>query len=366
MRRPGRAQLFATIAASVALVTACGGSGDANQESGLEEVLAAVEGLEGKERLARLSDLADREGNTLNLYTSMTPGDEDEIAAAFEDAYGIEVSVYRASTETVARRLIEEHEASFEGADVVETNSVQLAHLADEGILAPYQPQGRGRLVPGSSHGTWTGDRFNIFVASWNTDRVSSAERPRSWADLANPRWRGKLGLEAGDFDWYQALHTHWRSEGRSQAEIDRLSQAMARNAIVVKGHSLLAQLLASGEIEVAGANYRHIVQRFIDDGAPIAWEPPVQPVFTRAEGVGLVRGSQHPAAAMLFAEWILTDGQRVIHELGRDTARSDLLATKGVRSVEVDLAELIDNRDLWADRYERLLRLGRAGPSDE
>jgi iron(III) transport system substrate-binding protein len=85
--------------------------------------------------------------------------------------------------------------------------------------------------------------------------------------------------------------------------------------------------------------------------------------VFTRAEGVGLVRGSEHPAAAVLFAEWILADGQNVIAELGRDTR--DGVALKGARAVEVDVREITENRELWSDRYERLLRLGRAGPSD-
>lgn len=351
---------------STALLAGCGGSSDSSSETGFEEVLEAIEGLRGEARVARLQKLAEDEGQTLVLYTSMTPGDPDEVASAFEEAYGIEVSVYRASTETIARRLTEEHEASFHGADVVDTNAIEITYLSNQGILAPYRPQARARLVEGSSHPTWTGDRFNVFVLSWNTERVTAAERPRSWSDLADPRWRGKLGLEAGDSDWYQALHAHWRAEGHSQTEIDRLSEAMARNAVVVKGHSLLAQLLAAGEIDVAGANYRHIVDGIIDDGAPIAWKPAVEPVFTRAEGVALIRGSQHPAAAILFVEWILTDGQRVIAELGRDTARSDLLPTEGVDSVQIDVNELIENRDLWVDRYERLLRLGRAGPSDE
>lgn len=361
--RPTR--LLATTLALAALLAGCGGSSESSDETGFEDVIEAVQGLQGQARAARLEELAEGEGRTLDLYTSMTPGDEDEIASAFEDAHGIEVSTYRASTETIARRLIEEHEASFHGADVVDTNAVELTYLSNQGVLASFRPQARARLVEGSSHGTWTGDRFNIFVLSWNTKLVTAAERPRSWTDLADPRWRGKLGLEVGDYDWYQGLHTHWQAEGRSQAEIDRLSEAMARNAIVVKGHSLLAQLLASGEIEVAGANYRHIVDRITGEGAPVAWKPAVEPVFTRSEGVALVRGAQHPAAAILFAEWILSDGQRVIAELGRDTARSDLLATDGVRSVEIDVDELIENRDLWGDRYERLLRLGRAGPSD-
>ena len=67
----------------------------------------------------------------------------------------------------------------------------------------------------------------------------------------------------------------------------------------------------------------------------------------------------------MLFAEWILTEGQRVIEELGRDTARADLLTIKGIRRAEIDLAELTEHGDLWRDRYERLLRLGKAGPTD-
>jgi iron(III) transport system substrate-binding protein len=354
---------LAALLASATVLASCGGADtDDGDETGFEAVVAAIDGLEGSARVARLRELAEKEGNTLTLYTSMTPGDEDEVSSAFEDAHDIEVSVYRASTEVIARRLTEEHEASFHGADVVETNSIELTVLNGQGILAPYQPRTRAPLVAGSSHETWTGDRFNVFVASWNTDLVGESERPRSWEDLADPRWRGKLGLEAGDFDWYQGVYTHWQGEGRSQEEIDRLFEAIARNAIVVKGHSLLAQLLASGEIEVAAANYRHIVRRFIEDDAPIAWQPPVEPVFTRAEGVGLVRGSEHPAAAILFAEWILDDGQKVIAELGRDTREG--VALERVRAVEIDVKEITENRELWSDRFERLLRLGRAGPS--
>jgi iron(III) transport system substrate-binding protein len=361
--RFSRLRLAALAVCAATLVASCGGSDDSADESGLAEVAAAVDGLERSARVARLRELAEKEGNSLTLYTSMTPGDEDEISSAFEEAHGIEVSVYRASTEVIARRLAEEHSASFHGADVVETNSIVLTYLTDQGILAPYQPRTRAPLAPESSPETWTGDRFNVFVASWNTDRVSEAERPRSWEDLADPRWRGKLGLEAGDYDWYQGLYTYWQREGKAEAEIDRLFEAIARNAVVVKGHSLLAQLLASGEIDVAAANYRHIVQRFVDDDAPIAWEPPVEPLFTRAEGVGVLDGSRHPAAAILFTEWILEDGQKVIAELGRDTRSS--IELNGARAIEIDVRELAENQDEWADRFERLIRLGRAGPSE-
>jgi iron(III) transport system substrate-binding protein len=349
--------------ACLLLATACGGSDSSDDATGFEEVLASIEGLEGKARIDRLRELAAKEGSALSLYTSMAPGDEDEVSGVFEEEFGIEVSVYRASTEAISRRLAEEHEASFHGADAVDTNAIVLSLLSDQGILVPYEPQARTRLVPGSSHGTWTGSRFNTFVLSWNTERVSAGERPGSWEDLADARWRGKLGLEAGDFDWYQTLRAYWIAGGRSEAEADRLFESIARNAIVVKGHSLLAQLLASGEIDVAGSNYRHVVQGFIDDGAPVAWKPVVEPVIRRAEGVALVRHARHPAAALLYAEWMLSDGQKVIVELGRDAARRDLVATGDAKSVSVDINELAEREREWADRWERLIRLGKAGP---
>ncbi|MDQ3822030.1 MAG: extracellular solute-binding protein [Actinomycetota bacterium] len=362
LRRPARAA--ALLLACASLAVGCGGS-DGADETGFEEVLASVEGLSGQARLDRLRRLAAKEGDTLSLYTSMTPGDEDEVSSAFEDEFGIEVSVYRASTEAIARRLSEEHEASFHGADVVDTNGIVLSLLGDQGILAPYRPQARTRLVSGSSHETWTGSRFNTFVLSWNTERVAPHERPRAWEDLADARWRGKLGLEAGDYDWYQTLRAHWLANGRSAAEADRLFERMARNALVVKGHSLLAQLLATGEIDVAGSNYRHVVQGFVDDGAPLAWKPVVEPVIRRAEGIALVRHARNPAAAMLYVEWMLGPGQEVIVELGRDAARRDLVATGNARSVSVDVDALVGSEDEWADRWDRLMRLGAAGPED-
>jgi iron(III) transport system substrate-binding protein len=352
----------ALVLACVALTAACGGS-ESSEGTGYEEVLASIEGLSGKQRVDRLRDLAAKEGSALTLYTSMTPGDEDEVSAAFEDEFGIEVSVYRASTEAISRRLAEEHEASFHGADAVDTNGIVLSLLSDQGILAPYRPQARTRLVPGSSHGTWTGSRFNTFVLSWNTERVEPGEQPRAWEDLADPRWRGKLGLEAGDYDWYQALRAHWLDNGRSEAEVDRLFESIARNAIVVKGHSLLTQLLASGEVDVAGSNYRHVVQGFIDDGAPITWKPVVEPVIRRDEGVALVRNARHPATAVLYVEWMLGEGQKVIVDLGRDAARRDLIATANARSISIDVRALVEHEREWADRWERLIRLGKAGP---
>ena len=86
-------------------------------------------------------------------------------------------------------------------------------------------------------------------------------------------------------------------------------------------------------------------------------------PRWTTANRSGVVRHADHPAGAILYAEWMLSEGQKVIVELGRDATLRDLLATGDAESVSVDVTELAERERDWADRWERLLRLGKAGP---
>jgi iron(III) transport system substrate-binding protein len=354
--RPGAVAL---VAAAVLAAGGCGGSDSDSGASALDEVVAAVEGLDGKARRDRLRELAAKEGGAVTLYTSLASDDQEELTSAFEDAYDLEVSVYRASDEAVTQRLAEEHDASFHGADVVEMDGTMLTVLKKQSILAPYEPAARAALVPGSSHDGWTADRLNTFVLAWNTDRVDPEERPRTWEDLAEPRWRGKLGLESGDFDWYQGLRAYWLETGRSEEETDRLFEAIARNAVVVTGHSLRIQLLSSGELDVVASAFRNQVQSAAKDGAPIAWQPVVEPVFMRAGGIAVVQGTRHPAAALLFSEWLLDAGQEILTEVGRDPTRRDLTRTKGILQRVIDVVALAEHEQEWAERYSRLLRLG-------
>jgi iron(III) transport system substrate-binding protein len=362
--RPSAALIGALAAAAVLVLSAACGGGDegAEPERSLEDVVAAVEGLSGPERTQKLEELAAAEGGELSLYTSMTSGHDAAIAEAFEDAHGVSVAIYRSSTEGVTQRLLEEHDAGFRGADVVESNGGTMTFLAQREMLAAYDSPSRAGLVDGTLQDGWTESRSNTFVVSWNTDLVAPGERPRSWEDLADPKWRGKLAIEAGDADWYMALRNHWLAEGKSEQEADDLFAAIARNSVVFKGHSLLAQLLAAGEFHVVATNYLHIVKGSIEEGAPVAWEPPVEPVVTRPEGVAVLRSARRPAASLLFVDWLLSDGQEVIEELGRDPARKDLVATGTAEAIEVDTDAFVADEEQWLERFERLLRSSPKG----
>jgi iron(III) transport system substrate-binding protein len=337
---------------------ACGGSDGGDAETGFEDVFAAVEGLEAEPRMTKLAELAKEEGGQLSFYTAMTTADADAVASAFEDAYDVAVAVYRATGEAIALRLLEEHEAEFRGADVVDATGVTMLGLGRDGILVPYDAANRAGLIEGAARDGWTASRATNFVVSWNTKRVPVGERPRSWEDLADPRWRGRLALEAGDHDWFMTLWQYWLDQGKSEQEVERLFKAIADGALVVNGHPLMSQLTVTGEVDVAASAHAHTVDDIRAEGAPIAWRPPVEPIIVALAGVGLVHGAQHPATAALFVEWLLSDeGQKVIADAGRTPTRRDLSAGATVEQLLIDLKRLNEEDAEWAERYETLLR---------
>jgi iron(III) transport system substrate-binding protein len=359
------------VAATVALAgprPAASGT-EATPGPAISRVLAQVKGLKGTKRAAKLYQLAKQEDGKLSLYTSMTNDVVGPVVEKFEAQFdGIDVEVYRAGSETVLQRLLEEKRAGFRGADIVETNGTELAALQVAKALLPYQSPNRTRLQSRSTYKTWTATRFNKFVISWNTNLVAAGQQPKRWEDLAAAKWKGKLALEASDVDWYMSLFTYWtkQQKGRKKtaAQANALFEGMARNSIVITGHTTMASLLGAGQYAVGASNYSYLVKNLQQRGAPVAFAPVVQPVFVRANGVGLVERLRRPATAILFIDWILNSGQPVLRGYNLDPARRDLAdpLLKRVTEVRVDLDKFIRENKQWSDRYERLIALGQKG----
>ncbi|MFP5336758.1 MAG: ABC transporter substrate-binding protein [Actinomycetes bacterium] len=367
MRKPRTFSVAALAAGTALLLTACGGSptstsssddtGGGEQASGpteAEQLYEEITALTGQERRDRLVELAAEEDG-LNLYTSMNADVLDAVVSAFEDEFDIEPSVYRASGETVLQRILQEQDAGFPGNDVVETNGGELGALFTEGALAQCVADEVVQQVPEAGRGEgWTASRFNIFAPSWNTDIVS--DPPATWEDLADPKYDGQLVLEVGDYDWYMALTDHWLEEGKSQEEIDQLFADMVDGGKVVKGHTVMAELMSAGQFGLAASNYTYIVEKVKSAGAPVELEPYVSPLIARPNGGGCMKTAQNPATAMLFMDWLLTEGQEVIAEEGlTPSAQGDALG--GADLVAVDSVKLLEEGEEWSKRYEELLQ---------
>ena len=362
-------RLAAGLLALVLGLAACGGSptasgpapGGGAQASGAAEALyAQVGALSGKQRRDQLVVKAEKE-KELVIYTSMTSEVVDAVVKAFEDAFDVKVSLYRAGSETVLQRVLQEQKANFAGNDVVETNATELFALAKEGRFAEYKGARRDLVPDAGKFKGWTATRFNLFSPSWNTKLIDGVGGPpKKWEDLADPRFDGKLSMEVGDYDWYLTLYGYWQKQGKSEAEIDKLFADMAKGAKIVKGHTVQGELLSAGQFAVVASNYTYLVEKVKKKGAPVAYTPLVEPVIARPNGIGLMKTAAHPAAAMLFYDWLLEEGQQVLADEGLNTSvptTKDPL--EGLDVIPVDVEKLLNESDKWSKKYEAVVQGG-------
>ena len=345
---------------------ACGGSsGSSEAAPTVDETIAAVDGLTGTARKNELVKLAEEQGSQLNLYTSSTTSYMEELTDAFTDAYDIDVSLYKTASEALVQRMVEERNAGFHGSDVTETNTPSMIALDENDILVPYESPEVDKLIEGSLGKSWIGDKANTFIVAWNTDRVPKGQEPRSFVELADPKWKGRIVMEADDSDWYMAMWEHLVGSGRTPDEADRIFEAIARNATFVDGHTLMTELTAAGEFDVSLNSYLHTVEELKDEGAPLAWEPAVEPVVSRADSVAVVKEAEHPAAALLFVDFLLDEGQQVFADAYLTPARKDLSVPPSIQQIVVDVPKYVAEAADWQARYEQLVRMGKEAPEN-
>jgi iron(III) transport system substrate-binding protein len=345
-----------------------GGGGSGQRAEANAKVYERLGALSGPQRRAQLVQEAKKEGQ-LTLYTSLTDDVAGAVVKEFTKQTGVKVNLFRGGSETVLQRVLQESDANKTGNDVVETNFLEMATLVQRGVLAKFQGPALDKVDKTGRFDGWTATRFNIMLPAWNTDLIKAGDEPRSWEDLASPRFKGKLTMELSDNDWYANVTKYWLAHGKTQAQVDQLWQQIVGNAKVVKGHTVMGQLLAAGQTGVDAMNYSYLVQKDIDSGAPVAYRSADgtahTPAFPRPNGVGMMKDAAHPAAAILFYDWMLTDGQRTLVDegLSPSTKVPGDKSLDGITLVPYDVQGLVADEKTWAKKYDALLRgVERAG----
>lgn len=338
-----------------------GGTGAPEVESEFDGVYEQLEGLDADARTAKLIELANEEGG-LSVYTSNT--EMQAFADEFEEMYkeqGLKsrVSIYRAPANTVLARLLEEHQAGYRGADVVEVHSKEMAALTDNGIFTPFKSPVLDNRRDGLDFENWSISRMTAHTVTWNTDQVTGSDIPTSYEDLLKPQWSGKVMMEPRAFDWYVTLWKYFEAQGQSEEQIDTFFEDLAANSRTVEGFPLENEFLVTGEMPLAAGSYAHLAYKAAQDGAPISFEPFVEPVVIVPSGMGLVKSARAPAMAILFMEYYLTDAQDLLASQGRVPPREleegGMLG--GAEFIVTDPAELEgDAGASWQQRYEDLL----------
>jgi len=280
---------------------------------------------------AQSPDAARKEGS-LTLYTSNAAPTIQGLSADFEKRYGVRVNVWRASSAKVLQRLTAEKKANRWDFDAVSVSAQELEALYREGLLQEVNSSLHRDMLEGTvpAHRGWAPQFINVFVQAYNTKAVKKEELPRRWTDLLEPRWKGRLGVEAKAGEWYCSL---LKELGEKQGS-ELLRQIAARNGLSVRhGNSVLANMVVSGEVPLALAVYSHMIDEAKQQGAPVDWLA-LEPMIGRSNGVGVSRKPPHPHAALLFYEYLLRDAQPLMvkmHYLSpvKNLASSSLRGTK-------------------------------------
>jgi iron(III) transport system substrate-binding protein len=323
----------------------------------LNDIYSQLEGLDAEARREKLIELAEEEGGTVDAYGSTNLDDIFPMLDEFESATGLEVNYYRASSSDILERVLQEADAEFPGADVVFTNGPELTVIDREGLLAPLNSPTTEDIDEQGVFDNWAWLYLNTFVGSWNTDRVDSP--PASWEDLL--AHGDGLAVEVGDFDWFATLVKDYfvAEQGMSEEEAVDLFRQAADGAALVDGHTLMAELLAAGEYDVASSTYLHRILQLKKDDAPVEWEGGPEPIIIRPNGIAIHRYADEPASALLFLEFMLTDAQQLLLDIDRQPASAGVSGggmPSGVETMIVDLESLLNEREKWEGLWDEII----------
>ncbi len=161
----------------------------------------------GPDRIEKIVAAAKKEG-TLTIYTTFAEKDQPTLIKPFESKYGVKVVVWRAGTDKVLQRTLTEASAKKYDVDLIHFGSPEMEALSREKILQAVNSPVHRDLQPGSvpTHKEWAATLLSVWVQAYNTQLIRKQDLPRTYKDLLDPKWKGKLGIEAKNQDWFASV----------------------------------------------------------------------------------------------------------------------------------------------------------------
>jgi iron(III) transport system substrate-binding protein len=266
-----------------------------------------------------LIDAAKKEG-TVVFYTSIELQTAEKVGAAFEKAYpGVKVQVERNGAERIFQRLQQERDASIHAADVVEASDMTaLFAWKANGWLAPFVPSDVTRWPADQRDpdGCFATERFTLAPILYNTKMVKPEEAPKSFADLLDPKWDGKI------------VKAHPGYSGTIMTVTFEIARDMGWDFFKKLGRQHVMQVqsaadppkkVAQGERPVAADGGEYVPLQMIAQGAPLALVYPTEGTPSIPGGAAVMTDAPHPNAARLFDLYLFSkDGQTLLVQLAR------------------------------------------------
>ncbi len=310
---------------------------------------------QGADRAQKVLAAAKKEA-TLTLYTSIAEKDLQPLITPFEKQTGIKLRVWRAGSDKVLQRAVTETNARRYEVDAIHISAPEMEALRLEKVLQPVADPLFKDLLAGAvpAHREWVATLLTVFVQAYNSRDLKKEDLPKSFEDLLDPKWKGKLGIETEDFDWFAATVT---AMGEARG-VKLFRDIVANNGISArKGHSLLTNMVGSGEVPLALTVYNYMPEAARKKGVPIGWFA-LEPVIARANAIGITRHAPHPNAALLFYDYLLSpQAQQILASL--DYVPTNAAVDSPLKKMKlhmIDPAVTLGQMEKWTKLYDEVI----------
>ena len=308
---------------------------------------------------AELYPKAKQEGNLI-VYSVWDVEHLKVITDAFMKRYpGIKATYWQGRNPEIVTRALTEFQGGQASFDVVLSDNAPPVIRAAGGIMDYNTVQREVLYLHDPNMATVS---LQIQALAFNTKKIKPADLPKSWEDVASPKYKGLVALDdpmrAGPLSsMLSGLKTQWKDDARFNNFVRNLK---ALNVPVHKSTSAMFRLVISGEYPICMPALLHDVMEEMHKGTPVSYVKTVPPVvFPRQAGI--YAKAPNPNAAKLFAEWLISDeGQRTTDSIGRETSRNDFKSKTSIESaygkdmkpLPVTDQMFLEDPKAWLDKF--------------
>jgi iron(III) transport system substrate-binding protein len=225
--------------------------------------------------------------------------------------------------EDISNRVLAEARANRSSFDIISVGTFlgeyreakALAQLHDLIGDARYPAKFRGKDF-------YSWNLLSMIIA-YNTNLVKPSDAPKSYADILDPKWKGKVSVDNSPDTWMFGMLHKWGEEKTYNYQKQLIQD---QQALIRKGHTNQTNLLVAGAFPVSVELYSYKIADMKNKGAPVDMILAKEFVAAEASGVGISSRAAHPYAALLFARFHVdpNGGQKILAQFGRVMAHPD------------------------------------------
>jgi iron(III) transport system substrate-binding protein len=298
--------------------------------------------------------VAQYSSNDLTLATNL--------GKAFEQKYpGITVQLERSGAERNYQRISQEYASNIHATDVITSSDLSyLISWKQSGMIVPYVPE-ETLSWPADARdpdGFYTKEIFSLMIPGYNTKLVKPEDAPKSWTDLLDPKWRGKMAKAHPGYSGNIMTGTYTLSRVLGWEYFEKLGK---QQVMQVQSATDPPYRVAQGERAVMADGSENAVFRIRKKGGPVEIIYPTEGSPVVPVGLAVMAAAPHPNAARLLVQFIVSaEGQQILADYGGRSFKPGIATPPGlkptadIKLLHSDPAEIARATEDVRKRYTR------------